>query len=105
MTNAALPSALSRLFTAAGSVVFLGRNAARCCIVVDGDVVVVATVADGAVLATVVMVTADDDGANDVCDDVTRELGPAASAAAIPASRRLRINPAYNDQLPHLFAI
>ena len=63
--NAAAPS-VQLLLTTVGSVVFLGRNAARCCTAVDGDVVL-ATVADGIVLAMVVTVTDDDD--DDDTDD------------------------------------
>jgi len=65
--NAAVPS-VQLLLTTVGSVVFLGRNAARCCTAVDGDVVVLATVADGIVLAMVVTVTDDDDDDDDTDD-------------------------------------
>ena len=87
--NAAVPSA-QLLFTTVCSAVFLGCNAARCWTVADGVVVVLETVADVVVLAAVVTVTVDVDNA-DV--DVGWELGAAASAFAIPASRRLRIKP------------
>jgi len=75
-----VPSLLLLLFTAVCC-----WDETRCCVVDDGDVVVLATVADDTVLPAVVMVTADDDG--------KAELEVAANAAAIPASRRLRINP------------
>ena len=67
----------------------------RCCV---GDDVVLATVADGIVLAAVVTVTADDDDGTDGddnaddCDDDARELGR-SRAALIPASRTLRVKP------------
>lgn len=71
------------LLVAVCSAAFLGCEATRCCAAAaDGDVVALATVADGIALPAVVIVTADDD------DD-----GTAASAAAIPASRRLRMKP------------
>lgn len=74
---------------------FPGRDdTTRCCDVDDVNVVALATEADGIVLPAVVMVTADDDN-DDVEDDGTAEPGTAASAAAIPASRRLRIKPTH----------
>jgi len=100
MMNAVVPSArlLLLLLTTVCSVAFLGRNGVRCCVVADGDDVMLATVADGIVLAAVVTVTADDDDGTDGddnaddCDDDARELGR-SRAALIPASRTLRVKP------------
>jgi len=80
------------LFVAICSAGFLDCDVSRCCLGAadDGDIdVALATVAVGVVVEAVVTVIGDDDGE----DDGTGELGAADSAAAIPASRRLRINP------------
>lgn len=86
MRTSLAPSAiLLLLLVAVCSVAFLGCEATRCCAAAADDDVALATVADSIVLLAVVTVMADDDA-----DDVD---GTAASAAAIPASRRLRIKP------------